>query len=394
MLLLNQTKASNNTCTNLVHQLLLLFTLNLTSYSVDWKVKRRITCVIYCPDVLFPSQESVTDYTTPSSSLADSVPTGGNKMEESLVANVSTHTSAFYSTESADGTYDSQNCSTTKRDFPGCFRLHYPTRYLFHGERPCSRAPASAQSPLELLTLHLRYTDWQYIDGIQNYCFLDVQWHISLKPISFCLRWNLHVKHGRTPQVWRRIRQSPHLLPPSRPVHLRTLSPRPPFHRSLWRLLLPAPRFQVTPLPSTSVLYLTQYCLHNFIMLMCLLFCFGIIQSCIIMNRVINRHVCLSPLQVLVPIQHHPSVPKPQQLLTLLTSVKWSPSNCRVEACLPAAAVVAAASLNWAVCLLYCPSNSRPHRCTSPSLQQVRETWYKTVVLEIMFHLIECNRFV
>ncbi|KAM9848726.1 protein PRRC2C [Aulostomus maculatus] len=34
------------------------------------------------------SKESVTDYTTPSSSLADSVPTGPNKMEESLVANV------------------------------------------------------------------------------------------------------------------------------------------------------------------------------------------------------------------------------------------------------------------------------------------------------------------
>ncbi|KAK2907636.1 protein PRRC2C isoform X2 [Channa argus] len=34
------------------------------------------------------SKESVTDYTAPSSSLADSVPTGGNKMEESLVANV------------------------------------------------------------------------------------------------------------------------------------------------------------------------------------------------------------------------------------------------------------------------------------------------------------------
>lgn len=34
------------------------------------------------------SKESVTDYTTPSSSLADSVPTGGNKIEESLVANV------------------------------------------------------------------------------------------------------------------------------------------------------------------------------------------------------------------------------------------------------------------------------------------------------------------
>ncbi|MFT7801549.1 protein PRRC2C isoform X1 [Arapaima gigas] len=34
------------------------------------------------------SKESVMDYTTPSSSLADSVPTGGNKMEESLVANV------------------------------------------------------------------------------------------------------------------------------------------------------------------------------------------------------------------------------------------------------------------------------------------------------------------
>nr|XP_061790441.1 protein PRRC2C-like [Nerophis lumbriciformis] len=34
------------------------------------------------------SKESVTDYTTPSSSLADSVPTGNNKMEESLVANV------------------------------------------------------------------------------------------------------------------------------------------------------------------------------------------------------------------------------------------------------------------------------------------------------------------
>ena len=37
---------------------------------------------------LTPRQESVTDYTTPSSSLADSVPTGGSKMEESLVANV------------------------------------------------------------------------------------------------------------------------------------------------------------------------------------------------------------------------------------------------------------------------------------------------------------------
>ncbi|XP_068599150.1 protein PRRC2C [Brachionichthys hirsutus] len=34
------------------------------------------------------SKESVTDYTAPSSSLADSVPTGVNKMEESLVANV------------------------------------------------------------------------------------------------------------------------------------------------------------------------------------------------------------------------------------------------------------------------------------------------------------------
>ncbi|XP_061681906.1 protein PRRC2C isoform X1 [Syngnathoides biaculeatus] len=34
------------------------------------------------------SKESVTDYTTPSSSLADSVPSGNNKMEESLVANV------------------------------------------------------------------------------------------------------------------------------------------------------------------------------------------------------------------------------------------------------------------------------------------------------------------
>lgn len=40
---------------------------------------------------VFLSQESVTDYTAPSSSLADSVPTVGNKMEESLVANVSTH---------------------------------------------------------------------------------------------------------------------------------------------------------------------------------------------------------------------------------------------------------------------------------------------------------------
>ncbi|XP_062858216.1 protein PRRC2C [Trichomycterus rosablanca] len=34
------------------------------------------------------SKESVTDYTTPSSSLADTVPTGGSKMEESIVANV------------------------------------------------------------------------------------------------------------------------------------------------------------------------------------------------------------------------------------------------------------------------------------------------------------------
>lgn len=41
-------------------------------------------------EFVFSSQESVTDYTAPSSSLADSVPTGGSKMEESLVANVST----------------------------------------------------------------------------------------------------------------------------------------------------------------------------------------------------------------------------------------------------------------------------------------------------------------
>ncbi|TSK58146.1 Protein PRRC2C [Bagarius yarrelli] len=34
------------------------------------------------------SKESVTDYTSPSSSLADTVPTGGSKIEESLVANV------------------------------------------------------------------------------------------------------------------------------------------------------------------------------------------------------------------------------------------------------------------------------------------------------------------
>ncbi|XP_034036303.1 protein PRRC2C [Thalassophryne amazonica] len=34
------------------------------------------------------TKESVTDYTTPSSSLAEGVPAGGNKMEESLVANV------------------------------------------------------------------------------------------------------------------------------------------------------------------------------------------------------------------------------------------------------------------------------------------------------------------
>ncbi|XP_030626190.1 LOW QUALITY PROTEIN: protein PRRC2C [Chanos chanos] len=34
------------------------------------------------------SKESVTDYTTPSSSLADTVPTAGNKMEDSIVANV------------------------------------------------------------------------------------------------------------------------------------------------------------------------------------------------------------------------------------------------------------------------------------------------------------------
>lgn len=47
--------------------------------------------VFFCIEFVFPFQESVTDYTTPSSSLADSVPTGGNKMEESLVANVSTH---------------------------------------------------------------------------------------------------------------------------------------------------------------------------------------------------------------------------------------------------------------------------------------------------------------
>lgn len=30
----------------------------------------------------------MTDYTTPSSSLADNVPTAGSKMEESIVANV------------------------------------------------------------------------------------------------------------------------------------------------------------------------------------------------------------------------------------------------------------------------------------------------------------------
>lgn len=44
---------------------------------------------------LSPRQESVTDYTAPSSSLADSVPTGGTKMEESLVANVSRISKCF-----------------------------------------------------------------------------------------------------------------------------------------------------------------------------------------------------------------------------------------------------------------------------------------------------------
>lgn len=52
--------------------------------------KHLLTMCEYSPQV-FPFQESVTDYTAPSSSLADSVPTGGNKIEESLVANVSTH---------------------------------------------------------------------------------------------------------------------------------------------------------------------------------------------------------------------------------------------------------------------------------------------------------------
>lgn len=41
-------------------------------------------------------QESVTDYTTPSASLADSVPTGVNKIDESLVANVSVRRSLRY----------------------------------------------------------------------------------------------------------------------------------------------------------------------------------------------------------------------------------------------------------------------------------------------------------
>lgn len=81
----------------------------------------------------------------------------------------------------------------------------------------------------------------------------------------------------------------------------------------------------------------------------------------------------LSTLQDLVPTQPLPSAPRPPQPLTHRTSARWSPSNCRVEVCPPVAAVVAAASLSWAVCLLFCPNNNRPHRCTSLSLQQVRE---------------------
>lgn len=89
-----------------------------------------------------------------------------------------------------------------------------------------------------------------------------------------------------------------------------------------------------------------------------------------------------SPPQVLVLTQHHPSAPRPPQPLTPLTSVRWSPSSCRVGVCPPAVAVVAAASLSWAVCPLSCLNSSRPHRCTSLSLQQVREgTWHSPVKL-------------
>ncbi|XP_028301264.1 protein PRRC2C isoform X2 [Gouania willdenowi] len=49
-----------------------------------------IECMITVPSAEFTSssKESVTDYTTPSSTLPDGVSSGGNKMEESLVANV------------------------------------------------------------------------------------------------------------------------------------------------------------------------------------------------------------------------------------------------------------------------------------------------------------------
>lgn len=52
-------------------------------------IEKFVCLIVFFPVCVFVVQESVTDYTIPSSSLADNVPTAGTKMEESLVTPVS-----------------------------------------------------------------------------------------------------------------------------------------------------------------------------------------------------------------------------------------------------------------------------------------------------------------
>lgn len=72
----------------------------------------------------------------------------------------------------------------------------------------------------------------------------------------------------------------------------------------------------------------------------------------------------ISLLQVHPLTPHHRWAPRPHLLQTLPTSVRWNHSSCRVQECPPATSP----SL---VVYLQCYRSSRPHRSSSPSLQQV-----------------------
>lgn len=103
----------------------------------------------------------MTDYTTPSSSLADSVPAGGSKMEESLVANVALP----HPLPRREALQQSSSLSTV--------------------------SPASVDLTLKVHT-HTHNTPFY------AYCvyLLLIRYLISL------VRWSQPVKRGRTPPAW------------------------------------------------------------------------------------------------------------------------------------------------------------------------------------------------